>query len=537
MRKISLLDCTLRDGGYVNDWNFGRETMLCLFERLVMANVDIIEIGFLDERQPFDVNRSIQPNTRCYDAIYKDCYKGESLVFGMIDYGTCGIENIGDEKDSFLDGIRIIFKKPSAHKAIEFGKQIMAKGYKVCYQMVSITSYTDRDVLDFVDEVNDAKPFMVSIVDTYGLLHSQQLNHYFELLDHNLNSAIRIGYHAHNNFQLAYSNCMSFLQKGTDRDIAIDGTVYGMGKSAGNAPIELLIMCLNKSYGKTYNIDQVLEAIDTIIIKIYREHYWGYNLLFFLAASNDCHPEYIRYLIEKKTLPVQAINSIVKGIPEPCKLNYNKDCIEILYKEYQSNISNKEIRVEELYAKLKGQTVLVYGPGKSLKHNADHVSKFILENKPVTISANFVYGDMPQDYIFMSNAKRYGMMLSDITRNRLHARLIVTSNITPKTSGCDYVLNYEDFRDEVDIISDNSLIMLLKFLKNCEVSSVILAGFDGFSSKKSENYYSEYLDLSADYNRLLMVNAEIKKKIAYLRKEMDIRFLTPSLYEENDEKI
>lgn len=79
MKNISLLDCTLRDGGYVNDWNFGRETMICIFERLVSAGVDIIEVGFLDERRPFDINRSIQPDTDCYNAIYNGCDKGNHL--------------------------------------------------------------------------------------------------------------------------------------------------------------------------------------------------------------------------------------------------------------------------------------------------------------------------------------------------------------------------------------------------------------------------------------------------------------------------
>lgn len=531
MKEISLLDCTLRDGGYVNDWNFGHETMVCIFERLVSAGVDIIEVGFLDERREFDINRSIQPNTECYNKIYNGCDKGNTLVFGMIDYGTCGIENISDKADSFLDGIRIIFKKPNAHKAIELGKQIMAKGYKVCYQMVSITSYNDRDVLDFVDEVNRANPFMVSIVDTYGLLHSQQLNHYFDLLDHNLKESIKLGYHAHNNFQLAYSNCISFLQKRTDRSIAVDGTIYGMGKSAGNAPIELLIMCLNKSYCKSYNIDQILEAIDVNIMKIYHEHYWGYNLHFYLSASNDCHPEYIKYLLQKKTLSIQAVNNIVKDIPEPYKLNYNKECIESLYNKYQSGICNDEKGTEELFSTIKGKTVLVFGPGKSLKSNSDKVKKYIAENNPIIISANFVFDDIPQDYIFMSNSKRYSMMIIDISKNSLSSKIIATSNITSTGKQFDHVLNYEDLREDSDLISDNSLIMLLNLLRKAEAGNVVLAGFDGFSPNKSENYYNEYLELSADYDRLLCVNSAISNRISELRKQMSISFLTPSLYE------
>ena len=61
MSKIKLLDCTLRDGGYVNDWKFGHDNIESIFERLVDAGVDVIEIGFLDDRRPFDIDRSIMP--------------------------------------------------------------------------------------------------------------------------------------------------------------------------------------------------------------------------------------------------------------------------------------------------------------------------------------------------------------------------------------------------------------------------------------------------------------------------------------------
>ena len=204
----------------------------------------------------------------------------------------------------------------------------------------------------------------------------------------------------------------------------------------------------------------------------------------------------------------------------------------MLYRKYQTSIENDEKNTEELYADVKDKTVLVFGPGKSLKINNEKVKQYVTENAPVVMSANFVYSDIPQDYIFMSNSKRYGMMIADINTNKLNAKIVATSNITPTGDSFDYVLNYENLRDDVDVISDNSLIMLLKLLKNGGASKVVLAGFDGFSPNKSENYYNEYLELSADYDRLLNVNAEIKKKIAEMRKEIDIIFLTPSLYEE-----
>lgn len=116
MGKIKLLDCTLRDGGYVNDWKFGHDNIVSIFERLVDANVDIIEIGFLDERRPFDMDRSIMPDTDSVGKIYGMLDRKQADIVGMIDYGTCGIQNIKPCSESYLDGIRVIFKKHIMHQ-------------------------------------------------------------------------------------------------------------------------------------------------------------------------------------------------------------------------------------------------------------------------------------------------------------------------------------------------------------------------------------------------------------------------------------
>ena len=90
-KEIKLLDCTLRDGGYVNDWNFGNGNMTCIFDRLNRAGVDIIEIGFLDDRQPSNINRSIQPDTQSLSKAYSKTGSGSAMVVAMIDYGTCSL--------------------------------------------------------------------------------------------------------------------------------------------------------------------------------------------------------------------------------------------------------------------------------------------------------------------------------------------------------------------------------------------------------------------------------------------------------------
>ena len=118
MENVKLFDCTLRDGGYVNDWEFGNNNLVSIFERLVDAGIDIIEIGFLDERRLFDYNRSIMPDTDSVQKIYGYLDRKQTMIVGMIDYGTCSLEHVKPCKESFLDGIRVIFKKNLKEPAI-----------------------------------------------------------------------------------------------------------------------------------------------------------------------------------------------------------------------------------------------------------------------------------------------------------------------------------------------------------------------------------------------------------------------------------
>ncbi|MFI3262677.1 MAG: hypothetical protein R3Y26_07190 [Rikenellaceae bacterium] len=107
--KAKLLDCTLRDGGYLNDWNFGYDTIMYVFNNLVNAQIDYIEVGFLDDRCISDMNRTIQPDTCSYNKLFEGCNKGRSKVLAMIDYGTCALENIQNKEDNFIDTIRGYF--------------------------------------------------------------------------------------------------------------------------------------------------------------------------------------------------------------------------------------------------------------------------------------------------------------------------------------------------------------------------------------------------------------------------------------------
>ncbi len=536
MKKITLLDCTLRDGGFINEWRFGRGDIANLFERSVSAGIDYIEAGFIDEREEFDPDRTITPDSDGMDSLIGGLDHGSSKIFAMIDYGTCDISRIKDASDSEIDGIRVMIKKKTRFEALSFCRQLKEKGYLVGAQPVSVTGYDDDEMTELVKEINKLDPFAMYIVDTYGLLDRSQLLRIFHLIDKNLNKEIKIGYHAHNNFQLAFSNSVALMEEDSDRDIIIDGSAYGMGKSAGNCPLELLTAYLNENRGAGYHTSQILEMIDTGIMKIYERSPWGYQMQYFLCASNDCHPKYAQYLLQKKTLSVKQIDDILSRIEKDESLAFNKAYIEKLYVDYQKNDINddKDIsRLENVFSNY--DCVLVLGPAPSVKERSTDIERFIKDRDPLIISINYLPEDLSPDMLFLTNTKRYMQLSSRLEKKNGSALIpvIATSNVTSVGDGFDYNLDYSSLIDESFEIPDNSLPMFLRVLKKAGAGKAALAGFDGYIPERGKNYSEPAMEyeFAADY--AVKLNSYTAGIIKELRNSMEIEFVTPSKYDEH----
>lgn len=530
MKEVNLLDCTLRDGGYVNDWNFGHSVITGTYRRLDLAGVDYIEVGFLDDRREFDSNRSIQPNTECFNKLFHDVPKKHAVPVAMIDYGTCDISNIQPREGSFIEGIRVIFKKEKIDQALPFCRKIKEKGYKLFIQAISITAYTDLEMLEYIQKINIVKPYAFSIVDTYGLLDSRKLTNYFNLLNNNLDPEIRIGYHAHNNFQLAFSNSIKFLALETKRPIIVDSTVYGMGKSAGNCASELIGLHLNQKYEKNYDIDQFLEIFDTDLSTVYQRHYWGYKYNFYISAMQNCHPNYVQYLLDKKTLSVSSVNEILDQIPAKKKLLYDKKFIEEAYIQYQSKSIDDTAAIRSLRNSFAGKSIVLLGPGKSLQIDKDRIRDYIFQMNAFAISVNFEPTLFDCGYVFLSNAKRYSKLV-DMRKPDASARLLVTSNITPFDRPADYILNYSSLMADNGVNSDNALLLCLSLLIKSGVRQVSLAGFDGFQANE-QNYFVQEYSFTGNETYALENNRTTIEGIRELSKKIKITFITKSMYEE-----
>lgn len=498
--KSLVLDCTLRDGGYVNDWKFGQKNIKTIISSLENANINFIECGFLgdyDYSAGYTRFNSLDPINKIIGK------KNKTNYVVMVNYGNYGLEKIPEYCGYGINCIRVAFHKKDMVEALEYSKGVKEKGYKVFIQAMVTSNYTDNEFEYLIKKCNEFNPFSLYVVDSFGTMKRKELLHYYIMLERLLNNEIYPGFHSHNNMQLSFSNVITLLDE-AKREFIIDSSVYGMGRGAGNLNTEILVEYLNDNYDGRYQLAPILETMDSVINKVFNKNSWGYSLPNYLSASYNCHPYYAKYLDEKNNLSVNDINNIFAMLDVDKKMEFDKEYIEALYESYLDNPvdENDFYKVRDL---LKDKDIVVVTPGKSLRRNKEFIQKE-RENGAIIISVNFMYDKNLTDYIFMGNIRR----MNELSKEYWN-RVISTSNIPNKEVFAQ--IGYSKLLNDQDYVKDNSGFMLLKLLKLIHCKKVTVVGMDGYSYS-SDNYSSNDLEISTSIDQIDNMNfgMQVEKK-------------------------
>ena len=529
--SIQLLDCTLRDGWYVNDWRFGKKVIPSILEKLEKAHIDIIECGFLTS-QARDDDQSLFNRLSEIENILPP--RRESLYVAMIAIGEKEMPpaELPPYDGKSIGGIRLTFHKGEVEQAIRWAGLLMEKGYRVFMQPVGTVFYTDIELLRLVEKMNALKPYAFYIVDTLGSMYRNEVSHRFYLIDENMAPDIHLGFHGHNNLQLAFSNAQVLGKIQTKRTLILDSSVYGMGRGAGNLPTELITQYINKNIDSRYDVTMVMDIYDEYIAPIRREAEWGYTIPYHIAASHVCHPNYAAYLLNKRTLTMRDIETIIQSIPPESKVLFDKKRIERLYTQFQSRKIDDSRAVADITQTVRGRKILLLAPGKSLLSKYDAIMDFIGRESPYVISINFVDPAYRMQACFVSNHKRMDSIEREIPSLR-GIKVILTSNLPE--GGRDWLyVDYARCTNDDELVSDNAGLMLLKLLERCGVRQVFLAGFDGFHHRHNGNYYSRELNFKGSQEDVYEKQAHIRRQLQKQSETMQLTFLTPSVYERDD---
>lgn len=536
MKKIELLDCTLRDGAYITGAHFGAPAMKGIIKKMQDAGADIIECGWLKDKAYekdttfYHVPSDMEP--------YLLERSDRTIYAAMIDWDRYDVSQLPDYDGRSIDAIRVVFPHGKHREGISVGEKIKAKGYKVFYQAANTMAYSDEDILDLAKCINAASPVSLSVVDTFGAMYAEDVDRLVGLLDRHLDKNIRLGFHSHNNRQLSFALTMHFVEilRDSGRGIIVDASLCGMGRGAGNATTELVASYLNEKQHGNYDLDAVLDAID-IYMQAFQEKYeWGYSTPYFIAGMYQCHVNNIAYLLNNHRTNARDMRNVISSLSQEERRHYDYDLLEAKYLENQNRIVDDEETVKSLKQAMAAHKVLLLAPGRSICDEEETIKSFIESERPIVIGVNAIQPAYSYDYVFFTNSVRYEYAQEAYAKSFASVKKILLSNIKTTAGTGEIVVNFNRAIKRGWPHFDNAVICCLRLMEKLSVRQVAIAGFDGFKTRYNESYADASLPTLNPDNDWEGLNKEIKDIFRDFclsaGSNMQIQFVTDSIFQE-----
>ena len=285
--EIKVLDCTIRDGGLINEHQFEDKFVRAVYRAASLSGVDYVELGYqLSKKQysPDKFGRSKFCDEDFLRAMTADI-PGGAKIATMVDIGRVELDEIKPKKESVVDLMRVACYVKDIDKAIAYVNHFHGKGYATTVNIMAISTALQPDLEEGLKQLAECPVKAVYVVDSYGALFSEQIHFLVNLYKKYLQpKGIEVGIHAHNNQQLGFANTIEAIRKGANY---LDGTIFGIGRGPGNCPLELLLAFLKNP---KFNLDPVLEVIEKEFLPLRDKMEWGYIIPYMITGILNQHP-------------------------------------------------------------------------------------------------------------------------------------------------------------------------------------------------------------------------------------------------------
>lgn len=280
---VRVLDCTIRDGGCTNGWSFDKDLVRRTFEALVAAGVDVMEIGYQTAEGFYDRSQ-VGPWRHCDEDDLREVARETRMQLSvMLDMGKADAAMLRPAEDSLVDVVRVATYAKDIDKAIDLLHGAMDKGYETYCNVMAVTTLTPQEVDYFLERLRESRIPNVAVVDSFGAMYPHHLRYLVRKYKNWLRPDQSVGVHLHNNQQTAFANTIAAIDEGAD---FVDATIHGIGRGAGNCPLELLLMYLDDP---RLDVRPVLELIDDYA-SLRDDLRWGYHLPYAINGWLNLHP-------------------------------------------------------------------------------------------------------------------------------------------------------------------------------------------------------------------------------------------------------
>lgn len=286
--EIKVFDCTIRDGGLMNNHHFDDQIVKTVYQACVAAGVDYMELGYKASRKGIK-----QGEHGCWKYCLEEDLRrivGDNptdlKLTVMADAERCDYhEDIPPKKESVVDMIRVATYITQIPTALDMVKDAHDKGYETTVNLMAVSTVPDRELDEGMEMLATSEAKAIYVVDSFGALYSEQVHFLVEkYLGYCRPTGKEVGVHMHNNMQLAYANTIEGIVKGAN---FLDATMAGLGRGAGNCPMELLLAFL---HNPKYELRPVLDCVQNHIEPMRAKLLWGYDLPYLLTGMLNQHP-------------------------------------------------------------------------------------------------------------------------------------------------------------------------------------------------------------------------------------------------------
>lgn len=522
--KIFHIDCTLRDGGYYNNWNFSESLINQYISAMTSIKVDYIEIGF--RFIEFKRNKG------------KLAYSDDNYLDKLIIPKKTKIAIMINASDFFKDGeyqkkyVSIYFKQKKYSKisliriAAHFNEisilnnlseDLKKLGYEIIINLMQISERKTQEISKAINLIKRLKPKAIYFADSLGSLRAEHTIKIIKTIKSNWKKDI--GIHTHDNLGNALKNSLIAISEGVKW---IDTTVMGMGRGPGNTKTELAIFEFEKIKKEQINVLPLLKLIKDKFINLHSKYMWGTNSYYYLSGLWGIHPSFVQEMI-RCDIPAEKIINNLNNLKKIGAQKFAKDLINNDEEFY----SQKNVGKWEPKKIFKNKNLLILGSGPKLKQNKNKIEKFIKRKKPIVLAIN----DNP-----FINKKLINFRVVSHTM-----RILLESN-NFKKSKIPLITPYSKFSQRIKKVLERSIVLdfglqvrknTFEFKKkNClapnslalsyslgiansgEVKSIVLAGFDGYKNNMYKN--DEMVNLLRAYKKT--------------KNSIKLSFITKSIY-------
>ena len=490
-KKYTLLDCTLRDGGYYNNWDFSVDLINQYLWVMKNIGIDIVELGLRSLN-----NKGFKgPCAFTTDEFIRSLKIPSDLSLGVM---INGAEIIGSTPQ--LEALERLFPVPAAESPIsivriachlhEFKFALPAtvwlkgNGYKVGFNLMQVASKSEQEIEELAFEAAKYPIDVLYFADSLGGMSQAQVAKVVQIFQKAWRGPV--GIHTHDNLGLALSNSLCALDEGATW---VDSTVSGMGRGPGNTRTEELVIEVAKRRGERLNLAPLMSLLRKYFMPMKAQHGWGTNPYYYLAGIHGIHPTFIQEMLDDARFQEEDILAVIEHLRTGDNKNFGSQLLESARQFYRDEPKGTW-SPSELFS---NREILLLGAGPSLLRHRNAIESYISKRKPVVIALNIKSG-IEEDLIDFHMACHPVRLLADC-RDYAHLQqpLITPYSVLPKDVQAglkgkkvlDFGLSiqpntFKFFKN--GCIAPNSLVVAyaLAVLTSGDAKRVLLAGFDGY---------------------------------------------------------